>query len=300
MKRALLITLLFSFSIIVKSQIAWCDSGATWHYGHQKFAEIGTYTMTYDGDTLINNITTKKIKKYYYYYDQMFNTSGGGIAGYEYTYISNDVVYLYNKKSNDFDTLCNFRASIGDKWKASRNDDWSPCDTGFVTVIDTGSKVINGILLKWIYVNNQFNSNFQYTDTIYERIGYANFYLYPSDYCQMQIDAHEGGPLLCYSDSVFPLFKSFMNCGIGVGIKNSLTDKTILFYPNPTIGILKFENLPINEEVNYNIYALNGKIIQQGIINANQVDISSFENGVYFLEINIEGKSKKYKVVKTN
>jgi hypothetical protein len=300
MKRALLITLLFSFSIIAKSQIAWCDTGATWYYGHSVHSTTGYLLVKYTGDTLINSVVTKKLNMHQYLYDYVSKKYFNGSQGNLFTYTINKVVYLYNQSTNSFDTLCNFNAKIGDKWKTATSINFTNCD-GIVTVIDTGTTFRFGKSLKWIYTDNYWWPNIQFKDTIYERIGYFRWGPFPNDYCHSQFDAHTGGYLRCYSDTNFSTYNKQTNsCNF---IVNSILENAfskIKFYPNPASNLLNFENLPINEKVNYNIYALNGKIIQQGAINSSQIDISSFENGVYFLEINIEGKSKKYKVVKTN
>lgn len=298
MKRALLVFLFFGFSIVVKSQIAWCDTGATWYYYHSWFAYTAHLQVKYISDTTINSLATKKLEMSHYSYNQSTGTYQVSAKGDMYTYSSNSVVYLYNLSSNLFDTLCNFNSKIGDKWKTAAVYTSTNCN-GVVTVIDTGTTIKYGQSLKWIYTNNIWGP-FQFNDTIYERIGYNYWGPFPNDYCRSQVDAHIGGNLLCYSDSNFSTYNQSTSCDFIINFTRENSNSKIKFYPNPTSNLLNFENLPINEEVNYNIYALDGKIIQQGTINTSQIDIASFENGVYFLEISIEGKSKKYKVVKTN
>lgn len=298
MKRALLIIFLFGFSIIAKSQIAWCDSGATWYYYHSWFAYSAHLQVKYTNDTTINSLATKKLEMKHYSYNQSTGTYQISAKGDMYTYSSNSIVYLYNFSSNLFDTLCNFNAKIGDKWKTNAVDGSNNCN-GIVTVIDTGTSIKQGQPLKWIYTSNNWNP-FQFNDTIYERIGYNYWGPFPSDYCRSQVDGHIGGNLLCYSDSNFSTYNQSTSCDFIINSFRENSHSKISFYPNPTSNLLNFENLPINEEVDYSIYSLDGKIIQQGIININQIDISSIENGVYFLKINLEGKSKTYKVVKTD
>lgn len=300
MKRALLFIFLFSFSIIVKSQIAWCDSGATWHYNYYKFSEIGYNTFWFEKDTVVNSINCKKIKKHRYYYEQMFNYYNNQSLGNEIVYKQNNVVYIFNNYSNTFDTLYNINANIGDKWKMTKYASSSTCDSNIVTVTDTGTLIINSFPLRFLKVKLDLKKeNITKYDTIIQNIGYLQTYFYPMENCI--IDGSEGSNLRCYSDNKFGLYNRYgKNCDFIISHIEENSLSKINFYPNPANNLLHFENLPINEEVNYTIYALDGKIIQQGTISINQIDISSFENGVYFLKINVEGKSKTYKIVKTN
>ncbi|WP_130734426.1 T9SS type A sorting domain-containing protein [Flavobacterium sp. J27] len=64
-------------------------------------------------------------------------------------------------------------------------------------------------------------------------------------------------------------------------------------YPNPTKDIIRFSKNIISEAIN--IYDISGKKISSGFsIQANTIDISSFENGIYFLKL----KNQTFKIVK--
>ena len=70
-------------------------------------------------------------------------------------------------------------------------------------------------------------------------------------------------------------------------------------YPNPTSHFINFEgNYKINSKA-YSIYDISGKLVQIGIVNSNQVQISSLNNGIYFISIPWVS-SRPLKFTKTN
>lgn len=67
---------------------------------------------------------------------------------------------------------------------------------------------------------------------------------------------------------------------------NSMTstnDQTIVFYPNPTAGIVYFDDC--NKGLNYQLFSASGKVVQSGTIDTNKIDLTDLTNGVYFLKI---------------
>jgi hypothetical protein len=72
----------------------------------------------------------------------------------------------------------------------------------------------------------------------------------------------------------------------------------LTIFPNPTVNILNFslkgiENTPIN------IIDVNGKVVlQTSISSENNVDVSSLNTGVYFVQFEVENKSVNYKFIK--
>lgn len=69
-------------------------------------------------------------------------------------------------------------------------------------------------------------------------------------------------------------------------------------FPNPTVDVLNFslkgiENTPVN------IIDVNGKVVLNTTISSeNSVDVSSLNNGVYFVQFEVEKKSVNYKFIK--
>ena len=84
-----------------------------------------------------------------------------------------------------------------------------------------------------------------------------------------------------------------------VGINEEPTNISLKAFPNPTSDFLslQFEDYT-NEQVDYKIFDLNGKMISSARINGShtQIDLTSLVKGTYLIEI-IE-KSKKNKTFK--
>src|SRR5690349_15370835 len=113
----------------------WCPPGANWIYEIGGFGTDGQIEYAYTKDTLIQGKMCKKIS----------GTFAGkrGSAPYTvdpnfehfFSYEDNNVVYVYNG-IGIFDTVADFKASVGDKWRV-------PFDCEYrltLTVTDTSSK----------------------------------------------------------------------------------------------------------------------------------------------------------------
>ncbi len=71
-------------------------------------------------------------------------------------------------------------------------------------------------------------------------------------------------------------------------------------YPNPTSSELnlKSSNFNLGNSLNYEIVDITGKVINQGVIENNKLDVSNLNTGVYFLGLNLEGRKKIIKFIK--
>ena len=80
---------------------------------------------------------------------------------------------------------------------------------------------------------------------------------------------------------------------------NEVEFKTNVYvYPNPSNGVF---NLEVDEAIDYEMYNLLGSKLKQGKIldNVSQLDLSSFESGIYLLKvIDTNKKSKTIKLIK--
>lgn len=81
-----------------------------------------------------------------------------------------------------------------------------------------------------------------------------------------------------------------------------LAKRTIKIYPNPTEGQLKVE-VPAFEEsnsVNLTIVNMQGQVVLRKKMNSvvADLDISSKPNGIYILQINIDGENSSWKIIK--
>ncbi|MFK7980198.1 MAG: T9SS type A sorting domain-containing protein, partial [Saprospiraceae bacterium] len=69
----------------------------------------------------------------------------------------------------------------------------------------------------------------------------------------------------------------------------------IVVYPNPNKGI--FEIKSGNKMLNYSISSIEGKILQTGVLTSNQLNISHFLRGIYFLELFADDRKVVKKIV---
>jgi hypothetical protein len=82
------------------------------------------------------------------------------------------------------------------------------------------------------------------------------------------------------------------------GVKE-LESNTINIYPNPARDVLFVSSQ--NQLMNYQILDITGKTVKEGNVNNNQIEISNFDAGVYFVrvkEINGWSKFRKIQVIK--
>lgn len=133
----------------IKSQ-SWCPPGATWYPGVWSglFGYDAIVEYKYTHDTLIQNKNCKIIKGTFIGQ----NLPDFGTLNYTivpnyrtyYTYENNNTVYLF--QNNYFDTVVNFDAQFGDKWRLPSCSGGNPNRS--VTITDTGHVIINNLSLK--------------------------------------------------------------------------------------------------------------------------------------------------------
>jgi len=281
----------------------WCAPGATWCYSFiTPFEEIGYVTITYNGDSIINSITCNKLIKVFHSYNCESHTYQDYHIGNEYTYEDSGIVYILYK--DVFDTLYNFNASIGNKWGfPKKTSNFYFCDTNSqFHVIDTGSIVINSNPLKYLVINSPEAHG--YSDTIIEKIGLINGYMFPYDRCNGATDGNEGGPLRCYTDNNFPTYKPInytMDCNYiqtGIDVKENLI---IRISPNPFVDNFSISVNELNTDCyDVEILSLSGKLILhfKSLIGSQLFDLRSFKSGIYILRIKDQNHSLTRKLIK--
>ena len=203
MKTKLTLLPLCLFALTSYAQL-WSPEGAKWHHFFYSSDPMvtnnnGYMTTTYDRDTLINGEGCKLLLQVYNdvdLYDTLFTKE------------MDSVVYIYNKQTTVFDTLFNFKSSIGASWKIPGNG-FSACgNQGRVTVANKGYRNINGFNLLWMKVDVQFDplDNFglwDYSDTIFQRFGTNRYYFMPYSHCEFNCELESIDGFRCYEDKDF-------------------------------------------------------------------------------------------------
>jgi outer membrane protein assembly factor BamB len=285
MKSILLFFALFLSSLSYAQN--WAPAGAKWHYTYIGFSS-GYVEIANVGDTIIAGQTCQKLQK-------TFNGLQFGVTpttyifDTSYTYENNGVVYVLEQ--NQWKTLYNFNAAVGEHWPMAPLPEFSGCTVNSqLKVLATGTKVINAQTLKYLVVDfcNPDLTSQGFQDTIIEKIGFTGSYMLPFDMCTMAFDGNEGGPFRCYSDDNFSTYKPFYanDCEFLVGLdENQMIELAI--YPNPSAGKFTIEAPLVSGQV-IALYNLNGQqVFKEDILNSvlNQTLEINLAPGMYVLKL---------------
>lgn len=281
MKSTLLFFTLFFSSLSFAQN--WAPAGAKWHYTYIGFSS-GYVEIANVGDTIIAGQTCQKLQKTFNGL-QFGVTPTSYIFDTSYTYENNGVVYVLEQ--NQWKTLYNFNATIGEHWPMAPLPEFGGCtENSQLKVLATGTKVINAQTLKYLVVDfcNPDLTSQGFQDTIIEKIGFTGSYMLPFDMCTMAFDGNEGGPFRCYSDDNFSTYKPFYanDCEYLVGVEENQMHK-LAIYPNPSAGQLYIESeLPLE---NIQLTDAIGRTIQSFDLQAgvNPMRFSSLHPGTYFI-----------------
>lgn len=297
---------------LVKSQTYFSSPGASWHLGAYWPGTLiivnGYSEYKYLRDTSVNSINCKLISGTYYGDLSYFQTNTI-VPNYRqyYTYENNGVVFYYN--GSNFDTVVNFKASIGDKWLWPKTFPNTAHYRGALTVVDTFNTLINNQKLKSIKVSYSYTStpsNIFYL-TFHERtlwFGASTFShppgLFPEFFDVKAASASVHLPYVsfrCYEDNQFINYNpSGSGCKYIVGLtetNNSLTE--IKLIPNPVQSkfCIDVENYQFQEtSIAATITDVTGKFIQSYnlISQKTEIDIAALESGIYFLTFEEKGR----------
>ena len=78
-------------------------------------------------------------------------------------------------------------------------------------------------------------------------------------------------------------------------LENKLND--IVVYPNPFIDSLHVNGAPAN--VSFTVFSVDGKLIQEGLLSSNIIDIRDVPCGVYFLRLfGMRNQERTFKIIK--
>jgi hypothetical protein len=100
-----------------------------------------------------------------------------------------------------------------------------------------------------------------------------------------------------------PAFFCIDNLTIDVTVgKNDVTSiqNKVEIFPNPASEVLYFRNINVNSKRSISIFNMNGQMLSENYINANQksLDISNLPVGIYSVKIQTESETIYKKFVK--
>jgi hypothetical protein len=259
--------------------------------------------VLYSGDTVIEGQSAKILSKNFTGIDWSM-TVVTNLIGNEYTYEDNGVIFL--RYLNQWDTLYQFNAQVGDHWRMAKQPFANVCpENSRLKVLSTGNKIINNETRKYLVVdfcNPDLTSLGWGQDTIVENIGFIGTYFLPYDQFDGALDGNEGGPFRCYSHDNFATYAPHFSgaCDYIVGLEEvTAAQTTFTIYPNPVGNEIHFSKEFANTFTTYTIYSLDGKIQQAGSM-SELIRVDYLRNGNYLLEIANENQKQFAKLLKVN
>ncbi|MEY5001058.1 MAG: hypothetical protein RLZZ211_1094 [Bacteroidota bacterium] len=296
---------IFLFFALVFSSLSfaqnWAPAGAKWHYTYIGFSS-GYVEIANVGDTIIAGQTCQKLQK-------TFNGLQFGVTpttyifDTSYTYENNGVVYVLEQ--NQWKTLYNFNAAVGEHWPMAPMPEFGGCTVNSqLKVLATGIKVINAQTLKYLVVDfcNPDLTSQGFQDTIIEKIGFTSSYMLPFDMCTMAFDGNEGGPFRCYSDDNFSLYKPFYanDCEFLVGVEENALASSIVIAPNPSNGLFELRSAkpePLRVEIYNTLGQHLGSYLHTDASLAIELDLSAQTSGIYFAHVTQGAQNGLFRLV---
>lgn len=275
----------------------WAPNGAQWHYSYYGFFP-GYVDIAYSGDTLIDGQVSKKLSKTFHGLGWGMDITSYSI-GTEYTYEANGVVYL--RYQNQWDTLYNFNAQVGESWRMAKQPfaNVAPQNSR-LKVIATGTKVINSSTLKFVnveFVDPQMNP-LGFADTIVENIGFIGSYFLPYDMFDGAVDGNEGGPFRCFTAPNFATYKPIYLevCDYIMSTTELEGNASFQIFPNPVSDQINIPESLIQQYNHYFILSNDGKVIQEGQTTTT-LDVANLPAGNYTLLIESPTQKRFAKVL---
>ena len=215
---------------------------------------------------------------------------------------------VYYKVKDEFVLLYDFGAQAGDTihskveeypFEVGCQSDFSQGDIDFSYVVDSvGLQYIDGEELRVLYVHSINNpipeSNWVFWEPIIERIGpigYGGLWWGKGEYCIL-----ESGFLRCYVDPEISwrssYFPDHLACDY-ISASTEIKSEVFVIHPNPASTRVY---LPQDAE-HVALYNLTGHKLPIKNVE-NEIDVSIYPSGMYFIRFEMEGKIKVASFVK--
>ena len=239
--------------------------------------------LEYVGDTLFDRAgkRPKVIVRSNTHYDRNSTTE----VTHEYVYEEDGKVYWWNKTTEEFTTLYNFWANVGDEWDIKVGNETI---TVHVDAIDD-SYEYNSKNYRALHITD---ANDIFSGTIICGLGHLTSF-FPEKMMTKGYRFNVEG-LRCYwRDGILAYKDGERDCDeIYQQLHNgspSTDSETLTVYPNPVSGILFVETVPAPSlpAETYRITNLMGQTLLQGSINTEnqQIDIANLPAGMYFINV---------------
>ena len=317
MKKLIYLCLFLSFSNVSNAQVQdtapWCPDGATWVYQRYTPWAAVFNVYEYQGDTLIDGFTAKKIR------DREVEVVYLGPEYTEFYRIQRDTNYLFLRESNDsifilhageFKFMYNLSAEIGDQFIVNNYIDYEICEADPEAFIDDTLTLtqkddyeVGDLILKRSYFSGLGRWNISH---LYGKIGPSQS-IYPSTSPETCISNYSFSGLFCYTDNIrgtiyfqdtFPGRNCDYLMSATLGLEESVSFKpTPIIYPNPGVEIINIDvDVPFAD---LEIIDLNGRLVlSKTNSNLKGIDISSLSEGSYIVKVNANSIIYSIKFIK--
>ena len=261
---------------------------------HPNFVATTTKVYGFQGDSIINGDTWSKM---YSTSDSLFQSN---LAFEGLTRVENDLV-LFKNGTNSIDTLYNFDLAIGD----SVFYDFD-LFTSWIHVEEIQTIQINGQnYKKFVFSEPTGPTAFNHLSEAWiEGIGSIHGPLFPHSPRKFSGEVPDALLLTCsFSDNQeYFNHPNYQDCYVNItlGIENQ-EEISLNIFPNPVSSILTIESSQtLSNDIE--IYDVNGKLIKtvKDYGNTIIIDVSAFENGIYFLNSEIGERKIVRKVLIEN
>lgn len=293
--------------ITVQAQdVVFAPIGAAWYYNSASSgppwinAQLSLYFLT-EKDTFMLGVDAKVIGCYVNENDQIIRVD-------ELTkYVATIGDQVYYKVEDGFVLLYDFGAQPGDTIHSKVEEfgvdigcmsDFSQGVIDFSYVVDSvGMQLLDGAELRVLYVhslNNSPDPDWFFSGPILERIGlrgYAAFWWGRGEAC-----IFEGGSLRCYIDPEISWrssdFSESLPCDY-ISATSEIQSSPYILHPNPVITQVY---LPQGAE-HIELFDTTGErlLIEKS---GNEIDVSLYPSGMYFIRFELEGDLKVSSFVK--
>jgi len=318
MKRQLLILFLTILSFSSYSQ-ALVMEGSEWYCDYQTIFTYGVDNLFYSSDTIISDTLTHVISNHNQAYDEFQNYYSSVV---ELFYIHSTEDEVYHFINGEFQLLYDLNAAVGDTLiTQSYYNTPSECsNVGFSIIDSVGVVNINGLDLRFIHLVDGENSPVSYNGYILERLGaigvsFAGLsggsFVPISNYSDCGLVDGESfhGGFKCYSDNEFFFSKldttnyacEFQFVGI-----DEYENQPLSIYPNPSEGrfVVEFPVMLSAVEADWKLSVYNSigeLVLSESYRNPKErmtIDLSDYSNGIYVVQMNIDGFNYSSRVVK--
>ncbi len=285
LKKTLLFCLLLQslYTLAQETDVEWFPVGARWEYQQRSFSSTTSCQVEVRKDTIIDARSCKVFKTNCAPDETTFYLCPEGDKVYRYADSTFHILYDFTAQPGDTITTWVPGAGIGGTFESKIHKEVVD-SVGFVTL---GGKEYRAY---WTFDPFDLGSSFSFLPRpVVEKFGDLDFML-------PQFIANVTFPLTFYEDSCTTLqfnclptlcqYELEERCDTITQLGNISLFKELQVYPIPAREHLFIKNLPA-EVSHYSISNISGRQVKTGTITQTSadLDVSSFENGIYLLTL---------------